>query len=272
VTQATAKEPARWAPLARSALARLWPGIDGRCEPAMPPDVPAAAAEPAPQAAPPLARLPLAWTLPPAPLPIAAASVPLAFEAHPPFDWAQATAAAVGTVTHRLLAQLAQEGPAAWPRERLTTEGPRIAIELAREGVDPATRPEATLRVLDALTRVLADARAQWLFRPTHEDARSEWALGSVVDGAIEHVTLDRTFVEDGVRWIVDFKTGRHEGGDPAAFLAQEVERYRGQLERYARIVRGLDPRPIRLALYHPLVDGGWREWPFDAADVREIR
>ncbi len=78
-------------------------------------------------------------------------------------------------------------------------------------------------------------------------------------------MTLDRTFVADGNRWIVDFKTGRHEGANADAFLAQEEARYRPQLERYARIVRGLDPsRPIRLALYYPLVEGGWREWAFE--------
>ena len=79
-------------------------------------------------------------------------------------------------------------------------------------------------------------------------------------DGEIVHVVLDRTFVADGVRWIVDFKTGTHEGGDPEAFLDAEVERYRPQLARYARIVSALDPTPIRLALYHPRVPGGWRE------------
>jgi ATP-dependent helicase/nuclease subunit A len=81
--------------------------------------------------------------------------------------------------------------------------------------------------------------------------------------GVLRHVTLDHTFVTNGVRWIVDFKTGRHEGGDVRAFLDREYERYSGQLEGYARIVRGLDPRPIRLGLYFPLVDGGWREWAF---------
>ncbi|HMS81326.1 MAG TPA: hypothetical protein PKC20_17730 [Burkholderiaceae bacterium] len=91
-------------------------------------------------------------------------------------------------------------------------------------------------------------------------------ALAGVEEGRVAHVTLDRTFVADGVRWIVDFKTGRHEGADPAQFLDREQERYRAQLERYARFVRALapdDPVPIRLALYHPLVPDGWREWAY---------
>jgi ATP-dependent exoDNAse (exonuclease V) beta subunit len=146
-------------------------------------------------------------------------------------------------------------------------ERARIVVELAGEGVDATLRDAAADAVLDALSRTLADERGQWLFAPGHEDARSEWALAALGEHAVEHVTLDRTFVADGVRWIVDFKTGRHEGGDAEAFLAREVERYRPQLERYARIVGELDARPIRLALYFPRVSDGWRDWPFAPAD-----
>jgi len=34
------------------------------------------------------------------------------------------------------------------------------------------------------------------------------------------------------VRWIVDYKTGTHEGGDLEEFLDREQERCRAQLER----------------------------------------
>jgi ATP-dependent exoDNAse (exonuclease V) beta subunit len=187
----------------------------------------------------------------------------IAANSGPPFDWAQATAAAIGTVTHRLLAQLAHDGISAWQPERVAAQRGRVVVDLAAEGVDPAARAAAADRVLDAVTHVLTDACGQWLFDPAHTDAVSEWALAAQLDGSIVHVSLDRTFIADGVRWIVDFKTGRHEGGATDAFLAREVDRYRPQLERYARIVQRLDPRPIRLALYFPLVEGGWRTWPF---------
>jgi len=72
---------------------------------------------------------------------------------------------------------------------------------------------------------------------------------------------LDRTFIdEEGVRWIIDYKTGRHEGTDVDAFLDREQERYREQLEAYARAFRQLEDHPVRVALYYPLLDG-WREW-----------
>ena len=72
---------------------------------------------------------------------------------------------------------------------------------------------------------------------------------------------MDRSFVDaKGIRWIIDYKTSTHEGGGLDAFLDREQERYRGQLERYADVLRKLDARPIRLGLYFPLLSG-WREW-----------
>lgn len=64
----------------------------------------------------------------------------------------------------------------------------------------------------------------------------------------------------NGVRWIVDYKTGTHERGDLEAFLDRGQERYSAQLERYAKLMRMLNNRPVKLGLYFPLLRG-WREW-----------
>ena len=207
-----------------------------------------------------LVRLPSDWQSPPLPqrLPVAPGALPLA-EA-PVFDWADALAAAIGTVSHRLLAQVAGEGLAAWDERRLQDERERILAELGSEGVEPDFRDRAAQRVAAVIARTLADARGRWLFDATHVDAQSEWALAGEDEGRIVHVVVDRSFVAGGYRYIVDFNTGAHLGGDATAFLRREFERYRPQLARYARIVRALDARPLRIALYHPLVDGGWQE------------
>jgi hypothetical protein len=82
-----------------------------------------------------------------------------------------------------------------------------------------------------------------------------------MIDGEVVHAVLDRTFIDSaGTRWIVDFKTGSHEGGAVETFLDAEVERYRPQLALYARLVRGLAAEPVRVGLYFPLL-GAWREW-----------
>src|SRR5690606_14037174 len=118
--------------------------------------------------------------------------------------------------------------------------------------------------VRQALENTLFDPRGSWLMDGRHEALRCEYPLSGVLDGRLVNVVLDRTFVDTGgVRWIVDYKTSRHEGPDLERFLDREQERYRGQLERYAALMRRLDARPIRLGLYFPLLRG-WREWAFE--------
>jgi len=110
------------------------------------------------------------------------------------------------------------------------------------------------------------DPRARWILSPVHEDAKNEWPLSFVETDrerrpALQSIVIDRSFVDTaGTRWIIDYKTSIHRGGDRAAFIAEECDRYRGQLERYALAVRSLEDRPIRLGLYFPFL-GAWREW-----------
>jgi ATP-dependent exoDNAse (exonuclease V) beta subunit len=81
------------------------------------------------------------------------------------------------------------------------------------------------------------------------------------VDGALRRLVIDRTFVDEhNVRWVIDYKTSDHLGGDLDAFLDNELERYRAQLRDYKRLFAQLESRRIRCGLYFPLL-GGWREW-----------
>lgn len=252
--------PAWCRPPARSALAALWPGLP---LPPLPATPQAADRAPATLAPPPLRRVPSGWQpvrpavglAPPATAGSGAAAAIV-------FDWAQTLARHVGVVAHRVFAEIGRAGLAAWPPERVRATTDRLRTELAAEGVAGADLQAAVAAVLDAVGGLLGDPRGRWLFDRGHADARSEWALSGVLDDELVRVVVDRSFVAEGVRWIVDFKTGVHEGADVAGFVAREEERYRPQLDRYARLVRLLDPRPIRLGLYFPRL-GAWREWPF---------
>ena len=212
-----------------------------------------------------LVRLPVAWRAPTLPEPVMPS-----MQAAPPepgeaviFDWAGEGARAAGTVVHRLLE--------AWGRDGLPPVGqlsaPASAFvrsALREQGLSGAPLEEAQARVTRALHATLADPRGRWLFDPAHGEARSELALTALLDERRVALVIDRTFVDtDGTRWIVDFKTSEHGGGGLDAFLDREQARYREQLERYARVLRLLESRPQRLALYFPLVSG-WREWAPD--------
>ena len=77
----------------------------------------------------------------------------------------------------------------------------------------------------------------------------------------IVNAVIDRTFVTDGMRWVVDFKTSPHEGGDLDAFLDSEAQRYEAQLRRYAHLARGLGPSRCAPACIFPCSPRG-AKWP----------
>jgi hypothetical protein len=181
-----------------------------------------------------------------------------------PFDWAGETARHVGTLVHRYLERIAREGLVHWDAERINKLQPAFTAGLQNLGVEQARLQGAVAKGITALQRTLADDRGRWLLQ-AHTDDRFEWALTEQGAAGFRRHVIDRSFVDaEGTRWVIDYKSGGHEGSDVAAFLDQEQERYRLQLENYARVVRAMDPRPIRLALYHPQL-GGWREWSADS-------
>jgi ATP-dependent exoDNAse (exonuclease V) beta subunit len=181
------------------------------------------------------------------------------------YDWSGRQARAVGVAVHRLLQVIAVEGPGAWPQRRLEAQRPLLRTLLVEAGIEADATDEALQQAIAALRGTLEDARGRWLLDPGQPEARSELAVSGWIEGRLVRGIIDRSFVDRaGVLWIVDYKAGRHEGGDLEAFLDREQERYRAQLERYARLMAPHHRGPIRLGLYFPQ-HAGWREWASDA-------
>jgi ATP-dependent exoDNAse (exonuclease V) beta subunit len=172
----------------------------------------------------------------------------------PEFSWVGETARHVGTVVHAALESYAVH-PGLPTKAAIEAERDFYIYQLRRHGVPESDLPRATSIVIEALTRTVSSARGRWIFAPEHHDARSEWALTGIAAGRLTNVVIDRTFIDSGTRWVIDFKTSRHEGGGLDAFLEQEMARYRAQLETYAALARGIDTTPVRAGLYFPLLD-----------------
>jgi len=174
------------------------------------------------------------------------------------FSWARQTARRVGTVVHEVLQRFGNaELPALGDLPRMRA---RLESRLQALGVEPERARTGADRALTALGATLEDPKGRWLFDSSHSEAHSELTLSGVRGAQIVNVVIDRTFVtEDGTRWVVDFKTSPHEGGDLAAFLDSEAVRYTAQLTRYAHLARQLGPQPVRAGLYFPLL-AAWRE------------
>ena len=215
-------------------------------------------------ALPPLRRLPAGWQAPASDKAVFESDLPqpVALEdSELEFLWAGATARHVGTVVHRQLQRISEEGIESWDAARVSADEALHARLLQREGVSESELPAAVARVREVMLGALADERGRWVLSGAHDSAVSEYALTGVHEGRLVNIIIDRTFIDDaGQRWIIDYKTGRHGGGDLTGFIDNEQARYQPQLERYASLFRELEDRPVRLGLYFPEY-GQWREW-----------
>jgi len=188
----------------------------------------------------------------------------------PEYSWVGLAARAIGTLVH---AELQRLSALAQLPAHLDATVAGYEAWLAELGVPRAERASAGARVAEALERTLADPRGRWLLGEraggAGGEAHSEWRLTGVHEGRVVNVVIDRFLIEEsGERWLVDFKTGTHEGAELEAFLEHEEQRYRPQLQRYAHLLQALGHAPVRAALYFPLL-GAFREVTLAAALVR---
>jgi ATP-dependent helicase/nuclease subunit A len=233
----------------RSMLAILWPALEKRFE-----VVEGATPQAEPPAVIPVTRLIAGWQPAMPPPAVQVTQLPAAYLATEPleFSWVRETQRDIGTAVHAWLARLA--------RAPQLPESPAVLAQLARLGVPRSEQPRALEVIVTALRQTLADDRGRWILSGSHREAYSEWELSGVSGGRLRSVKIDRSFVdESGTRWVIDYKTSAHLGGDLEGFLGQEIERYRPQLESYLELARGVGPQPVRAALYFPLL-GAFRE------------
>ncbi len=239
--------PRKAMPPRRSLLERAWPVAEPFYAGLEPPAQEPARAKSAPFV---LRRLAADFALPPPPPGVRWTPPPEAREEEPiEFSWAGETAREVGIVVHAWLRRIAADGLEAWDARRIEALRRAFERDLMHRGLaDPGQGAELVVR---ALSNSVTDERGRWVLGP-HAQAASEYRLRTPERGLV----VDRAFTDaDGTRWVVDFKTSRHEGADVEAFLERERERYGPQLDAYAQALGG-----ARRGLYFPL-HRGWREW-----------
>jgi ATP-dependent exoDNAse (exonuclease V) beta subunit len=253
------------APAAGSLLERLWPAVErafheqaSLATASAVPAVRGAGGSSRPDQA--LRRLPRGWSFPALPPDVLWAAPAQTERARDEieFSWAGIAARHIGSVVHRWLQRIAEDGLEGWNEARVAALRPGFRRELAARGVSEAELGGAEARVASAIAGALADTRGRWLLGP-QTDARNEYRLTAVIDGVRRRLVIDRVFTDvHGTPWVVDYKTSQHEGADADVFLDRERARYRGQLERYVLALGSA--QAWRRGLYFPLMSA-WRQW-----------
>ncbi|MEI7635605.1 MAG: UvrD-helicase domain-containing protein, partial [bacterium] len=165
-----------------------------------------------------------------------------------------------GTVVHRYLCRIAREGLPLWDKARIEKCKPAIEAMLRQLGVTQSNLEEAAARVIKALDFSVTDERGRWILSGERRDAHNEYRLSGIVNDKPVNGILDRTFKdEDGVLWVVDYKTSSHDGADKDAFIKSRIEKYRSQLDGYAGLIAAMnglrDSADVRRMLFFPLLE-----------------
>ncbi|MDT8409386.1 MAG: UvrD-helicase domain-containing protein [Wenzhouxiangellaceae bacterium] len=204
-----------------------------------------------------LMRVPAGWQ-PPIDTPLAWAPklAPAEREIEIEFNWAGVQARRTGTVLHQLLERVGNIGIENLDpdqQRRLTARIPQLLRAL---GTGPGLLDKTASMIAEAFENTLASSTGRWILSGRHHDAACELALTGTVDGKLVNAVIDRTFVDEhGTRWIIDYKSGFHAGGNLEGFLAEEGERYETQLGLYRKLFELMGETDLKTALYLPRHD-----------------
>jgi len=156
--------------------------------------------------------------------------------------------ASSGILAHRYMELIAQEGLDAWPVSRLETLEPMMQRWLLVQGHSNEEAVIGAERALDALRLTLESETGRWILQK-REQGSYEYALSSAEEDGISTHIMDRTFVEDGVRWIIDYKSTRFAEDVSESELQRQAELHGDQLRRYGRLFVH-EELPIRTGVF----------------------
>jgi hypothetical protein len=102
--------------------------------------------------------------------------------------------------------------------------------------------------VINHLTTTLESKDGKWVLS-VRENGGCEVALTESKDDLAKTHVIDRTYIEDGIRWIIDYKTTRFVSGQDEAGMDEIALNYHGQLERYKALF-ATSEYPVKLAIF----------------------
>ncbi len=154
----------------------------------------------------------------------------------------------IGSLAHRYMEIIAQQGLAAWPVSRVSALLPAMCHWLRQQGHAGEPVNEAVVRVEQLLKATLNSEAGQWVLQ-AREGAAVELALMRLAgDEARKHI-VDRTFIEGGTRWIIDYKTTELAADATDQAVQSAAEKHREQLDSYAALFEH-EGLPVKCAVF----------------------
>src|SRR3990167_5425862 len=134
-------------------------------------------------------RLPASWQNP------ITAAIPLPVAYHHQqtgFTFKESKSRVIGMVIHKILQLISTYGITWWS----LIDDHYIKRQLIQSGIFIVDVDSAILIIRRAISNTLNDSRGKWILYP-HDEAKSEFAINAVIDGEVQGLVLDRTFIDE---------------------------------------------------------------------------
>ncbi|WP_133137305.1 UvrD-helicase domain-containing protein [Legionella rowbothamii] len=155
-----------------------------------------------------------------------------------------------GIVTHQLLQWICDNHP-----ESLDDVPWNLALyEFKKLGFDEYMQKQALLVLQEQITRLVQDQIGSWIIA-THDKEQNEYELLVAPQSRPITRIIDRTFEEDGKRWIIDFKTGKED--------KTTLIKHQAQLNEYGSYLSERTHLPIYCGIYY-LPTNHWVKWQYE--------
>jgi ATP-dependent helicase/nuclease subunit A len=145
-----------------------------------------------------------------------------------------------------------------------TKQEPFWRVHLRQNGWHNDEITQAIQKITRAINNTLNDKHGKWLLNSSHLYSACELAITHKQDNHIDlklrENIIDRTFIAEGTRWIIDYKSSEPGTNQSVIeFVAQEIAAYKPQLARYQACFNALNETDIKAALFFPLLEDGER-------------
>ena len=165
-------------------------------------------------------------------------------------DDRSARSRALGTVLHKTIKQISLEGIPAWTTTRIKDHKVVMCSRLKEIGFLATVKELKELEL--AICKTLSDTDGRWILG-SHSSTQVEYSINYKLrqNGQINRSTIDLTFVENGYRWIIDYKYyQQRENETKAAFYERVKNENAPQLLHYGKLLEKMSKLPIRCAIY----------------------
>jgi ATP-dependent exoDNAse (exonuclease V) beta subunit len=154
----------------------------------------------------------------------------------------------VGILVHFYLQLIAENGVKNWPAERVKPLNVVMQRWFKQQAYDDVKAAQGATRVSTLLQTALNSEQGQWVLQD-RDSAANELEIETCADQAVDKKIIDRTFIENGIRWIVDYKSTVLSDDDSEGSLKTTAEQYSAQLEGYEQLFIEED-LPIKKAIF----------------------